>query len=133
MLIEHQCERLIKLFAVLNDQADYQRMVEMFTPDGCFARPSQPDDLICGREAILDAFRKRPVRVSRHFVTNTLVEVEDENTASAQSYILLFTGEAGEVKSDPPYLIGTFRDRLVRLDGEWRFKERRGSVDLKAG
>lgn len=132
MLAEFECERLIKRFAVLNDECDYQKMVQMFAPDGTFARPSAPQDLICGRDAILAAFQARPVRISRHFISNVLVDVIDPNHARALSYVLLFTAEQGSQVSAPPYLIGRFKDQLIRVDDQWLFSERLGSVDLKA-
>lgn len=132
MLAEHQCERLIKRFAVLNDENVYEEMVAMFADNGRFARPSQPEDIITGREAILAAFKARPLRVSRHFISNILVELQDDNHASALSYVMLYTGATGSNESKPPYLIGRFKDRLEQIDGQWLFTERLGSVDLKA-
>lgn len=132
MLAEHQCERLIKRFAVLNDENAYEEMVGMFAENGRFARPSQPEDIITGREAILAAFKARPLRVSRHFISNILVQLQDDNHASAISYVLLYTAATGSNESNPPYLIGRFKDRLEQIDGQWLFTERLGSVDLKA-
>jgi hypothetical protein len=132
MLAEHQCERLIKRFAVLNDENAYEEMVGMFAENGRFARPSQPEDIITGREAILAAFKARPLRVSRHFISNILVQLQDDNHASAISYVLLYTAANGSNEATPPYLIGRFKDRLEQIDGQWLFTERLGSVDLKA-
>lgn len=132
MLAEHQCEKLIKRFAVLNDEGAYEQMVQMFAPEGTFARPSTPDELIQGRENILAAFKSRPARTSRHFISNILVDLTDANNASALSYVLLFTAESGSKESAPPYLVGRFKDRLIRIDDQWLFLERLGSVDLRA-
>lgn len=132
MLAENQCERMIKRFAVLNDENRYEQMVEMFTPEGIFARPSAPEDLIHGRAQILAAFKSRPVRISRHFISNILVDILDNNRAKALSYVLLYTGEVGSKQSAPPYLIGRFKDEFVYQDGQWLFAQRLGSVDLKA-
>lgn len=132
MLAEHQCERLIKRFAVLNDENRYSEMVEMFAENGIFARPSAPQDLIRGRADILAAFEARPLRISRHFISNILIDLIDDQHASALSYVLLFTADAGSIESAPPYLIGRFRDKLVRKGDQWLFTERLGSVDLKA-
>lgn len=133
ILAEHQCERLIKRFAVLNDENAYDEMVGMFTDLGQFARPSQPEDIITGKEAILAAFKARPLRVSRHFISNILVDIVDENNAQAISYVLLYTAASNSTESKPPYLIGRFKDQLQRIDGEWLFSQRLGSVDLRAG
>ena len=37
-----ECERLIHLYAMLNDAGDFEAMAGMFTEDGVFARPSLP-------------------------------------------------------------------------------------------
>ena len=132
MLAEHQCERLIKRFAVLNDENAYDEMVGMFTESGEFARPSQPEDILSGKEAILAAFKARPLRISRHFISNILVDIADENRAEALSYVLLYTAPINSTESKPPYLIGRFKDRLERVDGQWLFSQRLGSVDLRA-
>jgi len=130
MLAEHQCEKLIKRFAVLNDAGEYEQMVQMFAPEGAFARPSAPAELIQGRENILAAFKARPARISRHLISNILVDVTDANNATALSYVLLFTAEAGSNEAKPPYLLGCFRDRLECIDDQWLFVERLGTVDL---
>ena len=132
MLAEHECERLIKRFAVLNDESAYDEMVGMFTESGQFARPSQPEDILSGREAILAAFKARPLRISRHFISNILVDLVDENRASAISYVLLYTAPSNSTESKPPYLIGRFKDQLERVEGRWLFSQRLGSVDLRA-
>ena len=132
MLAEHQCERLIKRFAVLNDENAYDEMVGMFTESGQFARPSQPEDLLTGKAAILEAFKARPLRISRHFISNIMVDIVDQNSANAISYVLLYTAPTNSTESKPPYLIGRFKDQLERVDGQWLFRQRLGSVDLRA-
>ncbi len=133
MLAEHECERQIKRFATLNDNQDYNTLVSLFTEDATFARPSQPDDPIQGRDKILTAFNNRPARFSRHIISNVVVEVESAEEASAVSYILLFStvDEGGPLVANAPHLVGTFRDRLRKENGQWLFCERRGSVDLR--
>lgn len=130
-IAEHACERLIKRFAVLNDENRYEEMVQMFTEDGSFARPSQPEVLISGRQAVLESFQSRPLRLSRHFISNIVVDIESETTATAISYVLLFTSEADAREASVPHLVGRFKDRFKRVNGEWLFAQRLGSVDLK--
>lgn len=131
-----ECERLIHLYAMLNDAGDFAAMAEMFAEDGVFARPSQGDVLIRGRAAILAAYTSRPPRFTRHLITSVVVTVEDQDNARAQSYLSLYTGQAGESlprPAEPVYLIGDFKDRFVREDGVWKFSERLGSLALKLG
>jgi hypothetical protein len=134
--IAWECERLIHLYAMLNDAGDFPAMAQMFTPDGVFARPTQGDVPIRGREAILHAYTSRPPRFTRHLITSVVVTVEDQDNARAHSYLTLHTGQPGEGlprSADPAYLIGDFKDRFVRHEGAWKFSERLGSLALKVG
>lgn len=131
-----ECERLIHLYAMLNDAGDFAAMAEMFTDDGVFARPSQADVLIRGKPAILAAYTSRPPRFTRHLITSVVVTVEDHDNARAHSYLSLYTGQASEGlprAAEPVYLIGDFKDRFVRRDGTWKFSQRLGSLALKLG
>ena len=131
-----ECERLIHLYAMLNDAGDFQAMADMFTPDGVFARPTRSDVPIRGRAAILEAYTSRPPRFTRHLITSVVVTVEGPDNARAHSYLTLHTGQAGEGlprTADPAYLVGDFKDRFVRQGGVWKFSERLGSLALKVG
>jgi hypothetical protein len=111
--IEWACARLINLYATLNDQARWDEVVDLYAPDGLMTRPTAPDQAIVGREALLAAFKARPPRTTQHVCANIVVTVEGPDAASANSAMLLFTGP------DAPPLVGTYRDRFVRLDGRW--------------
>lgn len=119
--IEQDCARLVALYANLNDAARWEDVAALYAEDGRMARPTAPDDWIVGRDAILTAFRSRPARTTRHVCSNIVIDVLDERHASGESAMLLFTGD-GAPK------VGSFHDRFVRVQGEWRFAERRGSL-----
>lgn len=127
---------LIVRYAALADAADWEALAALYAEDGRMSRPTAPEDFVCGRGAILDSLRARPPRIVRHIVANVLVSLQDDVNATATSQILLYTGTSDG--SGPPVLsiaaplVGTYRDRLVRASGAWRFLERRGSVDLRA-
>ncbi|MFP6851398.1 MAG: nuclear transport factor 2 family protein [Pseudomonas sp.] len=133
VLIEHECSRLIKRFALLNDAGDSEGLAAMFTEDGVFARPSAPHDPICGRSEILKAFRARPSRLSRHVTSNIVIDVVSPTEAHATSYIILYAAaNDGQAPiATPPHLIGTFKDTLKLVEGKWFFSQRLGQVDLK--
>jgi hypothetical protein len=133
--VEWACTRLINLYALLNDAADWDGVAGLYTEDGQMARPSAPDAPIIGRDAILAALRARPPRAARHVISNIVVDVDGENEARAMSVILLFQGEAGENGALPTRdrtgpLVGFFKDRLVKTDEGWRFAERIGGLDF---
>lgn len=119
--IEHDCARLIALYANLNDEARWDEAAALYAEDGVMVRPTAPDKPTQGREAILAAFKARPPRVTRHVCSNVVIDVESEDTASGVSAMLLFTGAA-----EP--LVGSFHDTFVRTADGWRFAERRGSL-----
>lgn len=134
--IEQECIRLINLYAVLNDANEWERLAELYTEEGRFARPSAPEDYIQGREAILASFTARPPRKSRHVVSNIVIDVEGPATARAYSVILLFQGDAAEdgglpvMAANSPF-VGYFRDKLALTPGGWRFAERQGGLDFR--
>lgn len=122
--IELACTRLIQLYATLNDAARWAEVAALYAPDGLMTRPTAPDQPIVGRDAILAAFEARSPRKTQHVCANVLVTVESEEAASATSVMLLFTDA-----TSPP-LVGTYRDRFVRLDDDWLFAERRGALSF---
>lgn len=124
--IELDCARLINVYATLNDEARWEDLVALFTPDGLMTRPTAPEEPIVGHDSLLAAFRSRPPRTTQHICANIVVTAESANTASASSAILLF------VDPDKPPLVGTYRDRFVRIDGVWQFSERRGRLSFQA-
>ena len=118
---EHDCARLIALYANLNDEARWDEVAALYAEDGVMYRPTAPDAPIHGREAILAAFKSRPARTTRHVCSNVVIDVEGPELARGFSAMLLFTGA-------PAPLVGSFHD-LFRLTPEgWRFAERRGSL-----
>ncbi len=64
-------------------------------------------------------------RGKRHFITNTLIEC-DEDEAFAQSY--LFVTEA--IESKETVLTGVYFDTFVKIDGAWKIHTRKLVVDL---
>jgi hypothetical protein len=66
------------------------------------------------------------VRPMLHHVTNVLIDVDSDN-ATSQSYILVV------VPGDPIAITmtGHYDDRFRRIDGQWRFTERRMRPDAQ--
>lgn len=118
---EADCARLIALYANLNDEARWDEVAELYAEDGVMVRPTAPNAPVAGREAILEAFKARPPRTTRHVCSNVVIDVESDTTARGTSAMLLFTGEGAP-------LVGSFHDRFILTDDGWRFAERRGSL-----
>jgi len=134
LLIGQECQRLIHRYAYLNDERDFDALIELFTDDAILYRPSAPATPLVGREVILAAFRSRPADLRTfHLCTDVIVDVEDPEHALARSRVVLLSGarsdsETGivDVVSKPP-APGTFQDRLRLTAQGWKFSERRGS------
>ena len=124
LMDERAIERLIVDYVALNDANEWNKLASLYAEDGRMSRPTAPDDFIEGREAILEAFKARPPRASRHVVANIRVDLGSDGTATAQSQILLF------LEQKAPPMVGSYEDRLVKTGEGWRFVERRGSLDF---
>ncbi len=138
-VIEWRCEQLVQRFALLNDASDFDELVKLFTEDGVFARPTIPDQPMIGRQVILEQFRKRPPRTIRHLMANVAITAESADRASGVCYMILYSGpppadgEKGPPTADGPALIGAFQDSFRKIDGEWLFSRRQGSLGLRVG
>lgn len=133
--IEADVTRLIHQYTWANDVADWATCAALYTEDAVFRRPSGGDAIV-GREAIMASFLARKPRAQRHAIANVLVDVVDENTATARSVIVLYMGDAAQdgglpVQDANSPLIGTFTDRCVRTAEGWRFAERVGGLDFR--
>lgn len=124
LLAERAIERLLLDYAAANDAGDWEAVTGLYTADGRMSRPTAPDDFISGRDAILSAFKARPPRRTRHVSVNIRINFETEGRAVVISQILLFTA------ADQSPLVGSYVDRCVFDQGQWRFAERRGSLDF---
>ena len=135
--IERACERLVHAYVRALDDGDMNAAADCFAANGSLARPSAPDQVITGREAIRASLLARPKTVfTRHLATSVLVDVEGPDSARGISYLTLFQatrpeGAAPPHESNGPVWIGQMHDRFVREHGQWKFLERRGSIQLK--
>jgi 3-phenylpropionate/cinnamic acid dioxygenase small subunit len=67
---------------------------------------------------------------TKHVITNLVIEVDEEAvTAAARSYFVVLQ----QTPDAPlrPIVSGRYHDRFERVDGRWRFAERRIQVDLE--
>lgn len=129
------CSQLVIRFANLIDAMRYEELVEMFTEQGSFTRPTEPDKVISGRKAILEAFQARPKDVvTCHLISNIEIDVLSPDEAVGRCYILLYTANAANkaekfgLQASPGQFIGEFDDTFVREEDAWRFDKRRGKV-----
>lgn len=124
---EASCTRLCNDFMHYIDQCQYDRVVELFTPDGRFDRKGT---VYVGRDAIRELFAARPPEVViRHLCTNIRITLRSRNEAGGLCYALFFKGTATSdaqlpvVPSAPS--VTEYHDEYVRTDAGWRIRERR--------
>lgn len=138
-VIEWTCAQLINRFITAADDGDHHAVAALFARDGRFSRPSRPDEVIEGREAILAAYLARPKgKVGRHLCTNVTTAALSSERAVGRCYVTLYTGTpqaegAWPVQADSVAWIGEYRDVFVREDGEWKILERLGSMAFRIG
>jgi hypothetical protein len=135
--IELACSKLCNQFAVFNDAGNHEDLVALFTEDGRYARPTDPENFVTGHTAILAAFKARPRdKVTRHLITNIVVNVTGAKTAQGLCYVTLFTGSTSSpaekfgFKANPSVLIGEYHDQFVLIESGWKFSQRVGRLIL---
>ena len=134
------CRALIVEFATRIDDGRAHTLGELMTIDASFARPTVPDVVLQGRDAILAAFAARPKNlVSQHLNLNIRITLTGTDTAEGQSVVMLYLADANDAlvpgkgrKTGAP-IIGTWSDTFVRTPEGWRFKDRRGQATMHAG
>jgi len=131
------CRALIVEFAARIDAGQADTLGELLTEDASFARPTMPDKVINGREAILAAFASRPKHlVSQHLNLNIRIRITGPDSAEGHSVVMLFLGNAadelvpGKGRPAGAPLLGTWTDRFVRTPEGWRFRDRRGAATM---
>lgn len=138
LLIEHDCRQLLLRAAAAADASDAPALAALFSPDATLVRPGRPP--IHGRSAIQASYAQRPAeRLTRHLLTNILVEVTGPDRARATSAVLLWSGH----RDDPPgphgrpadaqQVLGQFDDLLLRTPEGWRIHERHASFIFCTG
>jgi len=135
-IIEWECQQLLNRVTNLIDSRQWETLVECYTEEGVLYRPSDSENGIVGREAILHSMRARPPSVTCHVLANTEFDVEGPTRVIARSRVWLASGPVaadGPARAQSPLLIGSFLDTLVYRDHRWLIAERRGAIELKFG
>lgn len=103
------------------------KLGSFFAPE---AEVITPAGQVKGLPAILEYFdRCRPLaQGKRHLTSNIIVEADGVNAARVSAYRILHAA------TNPPTLLaaGTIEDRLVSVNGEWRFVQRKFLMDPPA-
>ena len=109
------------------DAGEFEEWLGLFAPDGVF--DLGPQGRIGGRDALREFLTLVPLTdglpMTRHGVMNIIINVDGER-ATARSYVLVMGG--GERVSIG--VAGRYEDQIVKIAGQWRFKERKVYFDL---
>jgi hypothetical protein len=137
LLITQTCRELVLRSVACADAHDAAGLAALFLLEGVLHRPTGP--ALVGRAAIEQAYAQRPrERITRHLVSNTIVEVESASAASACSRVLLWAGSTEDDDGPQgrplrgPQLVGEFADRFALSSEGWRFASREASFVLHA-
>ncbi len=134
--IERACERIVYAYSRALDLGDMSAAADFCAGNGSMARPMAPEQVIQGRETIRAALLTRPkTLLTKHLATNVMIDVVSREEARGLSCLTMISttpgaGAAPYVSTGPIYF-GEFKDRFVREGGEWKFLERRGSIQMK--
>jgi hypothetical protein len=115
------CDLLASYVSVI-DNARYSDLPELFAPGGelrslITGRTTPRSQLSDYLRAVVTTRVKPSWRAVRHHLSMPAIELGDDETATSVTYFTAFNAEA-------PDHWGAYRDRLVKIEGAWRFQER---------
>ena len=130
---ERACERLIHGFASALDLYDYDTVLRLWSDDGVLSVPGHDHR---GHPGLRDWMARREKdMICRHIVTNIVVDVHDETTATATAYCSAYRvrGWRGREPGPmmPPAYVVDYADAFTRDPARgWLFARRKVSVAL---
>jgi SnoaL-like domain len=128
--IEHDLRGMLDRFFVLLDAHDGDGAAKLFTDDVEWA--TQRGGIIKGPAGVAKNISERPAGyVSRHCLTNFVVDAKDENTAETTGYVLVFGIDTGPEPPKGPAPLGaprsilTYHSKFRRTPAGWRIAAQR--------
>ncbi|MES2415193.1 MAG: nuclear transport factor 2 family protein [Pseudomonadota bacterium] len=135
--VEAACQQVMYNAAAFVDANNYEAFCGMFMPQGTLQRPD--GSVLNGREAILAAYRSRPVhRMSLHVISNTRFGDVSENGCRATSLVTLWAAdsrtEAGPQGRavEQSLVLGEFEDSFALDGSDWRIASRKARFLMHA-
>ncbi len=127
--IEREIADILILNSRLTDLEEWEKSVELFTPDVVFKGIASGVTAV-GREENVASMKSRIKDTwRRRILTNIIVTVQDADHATATAYWLMFKIKKsdvaeGKVQDATPKHFCETEDQLVRLDEGWRVARR---------
>lgn len=119
-------ERLIYRFFLNLDERRYADLADLMAPDGVWHRQGKA---LKGPDQVLEALKLRPAgAVTRHLITNVVVDLVDDARGHATHYLAVFFHGAEKPPTLPvplelPRHISIFRETFVKRTNGWRVAE----------
>lgn len=110
------------------DAGDFAAYAELFAADGEVRLG--PMGSAKGRDeirALMEGALAGLIGTSYHLITSPRVQIDGDTATSEVMWTVIQRGPDG---APIVSMIGRHRDQLVREDGRWRFRKRRGYVDI---
>ena len=120
---EDQVRRVLATYGDCYDGGRADAWADLFTEDGRFAVAGQVTE---GRSAIRAYMERAQAEHGRgiHVTSDPVVDVEGDEATATSAYVYVRPGDGGPVTA----AAGRYRDRLVRVGGRWRIRERAVSL-----
>jgi hypothetical protein len=125
-LIEWQLTKLHYASAYFMDNGEFEKMIELFTPDALFDRAGTVHH---GHDEIRQGMRERPPMTTRHLLANIHYLNVTEDHAEAVTSAITFHGPVAENGKPVPYAttngrVLDFHDTYTHVNGEWKISSR---------
>lgn len=124
--LQVECARLPVAYCWAFDTRDTEALVELFTEDAQWQRPS--GELLVGRAQIRASFQRPVTGPLRHVASNVLVQPLGAGEARGRSLATVYRGvlrEGAAPLLPSPLHVVEYSDRYQRgADGHWRIAQR---------
>lgn len=120
-------QELLAKYNIALDNNDIDEWINTWSDDGVWSTPFGEAKGKTELKNMINQVTNEFASGKRHVSTNILIENAPNNTASAQSYLMVT-----EAKRTPEVVAsGTYIDALKKdADGKWKFVHRRLEIDL---
>ncbi len=125
-------QNLVYVYCHRIDRGDFAGLGELFAHAVILVPASAQQ--VKGAAAVHDMYARFTRRYAdgtpktAHVTSNLIIEAEGADAARAQSYFTVH--QATDALPMQPIIGGRYFDRFARVDGRWRFSERRIEIDL---
>lgn len=124
------CIEAVVAFTCSFDEGDAEAAASWFAEDGQWERR---EGTVTGRQALAALVRARGTVMARHVLSNQRVARLGADRAVVDSYVTAYRSHeaARPAPLDQPFLVGRYRDELVRTAGRWCICKRALTIDFQ--